>query len=291
MDRYVATELMQASLERHGIHLSLLVADTSLWANPAVHRRLLEQTGAVAETPDMRRARAGEKQGDVVDGVRLDSNTYANVAIKRALGLARQRLVGFEACHIWPLTCYDPRYHTAPANLVLIPRALAGLSDHDSEIQAALQYRAYELYEWWPDGLPQPQQPEFYPGSWREPFPDILQEGRRGRRSSAAGQRPMDLDAQEIETLSGRLVRWSTRPDSLVHKAIAVIVRSAAGVPRKRWAEEVGGLTGSANAYGATSQLFTRSSGYGRVLIERDGVVRINPALEDLANSLPWRTG
>jgi hypothetical protein len=291
MDGFIATELLQDSLERHGIHLSLLVADTSLWSNPAVHKRLLEQTGGVAESPDVRRARAGEKQGTVVDGIRLDSNTYANVTIKRALGLPRQQLVGFEACHIWPLTCYDQRYHTAPANLVLIPRALAGLSDHNSEIQAALQYRSYELYDWWPVDLARPEKPEFYPDCWRPPLPDIVQEGRRGRRSAAAGARSMELDDAEVEMLAGRLVRWSTRPDSLVHRAIAVVMSSSEGLSRSQWVEEVGRLTGSRNPYGATSALFSRASGYGRVLVERDGVVALNPALQNVAESLRWRTG
>jgi len=43
----------------------------------------------------------------------MDDNTYANVAIKRTLGVSRTDLLGFEACHIWPMTCYDERYHTA----------------------------------------------------------------------------------------------------------------------------------------------------------------------------------
>lgn len=292
MERIVASELLRESVERHQIHLSVLVADTGLWSNPAVHRRLLENTDAAAMSPGVRRARAGEQPGEVVDGIRLDSNTYANVAIKRALGLHRLQLEGFEACHIWPLTCYDPRYHTAPANLVLLPRALAGLSDHDLEIQAALQYRALELYEWWPDGFDRPTRPEYYPDCWREPLPDISKRRRAARRSGISSGADAILSDEEIEMLSGRLVRWSIKPHLLVHQALAILVEAGEGLPRKQWVERVTDLTGSANAYGATAQLFTRaSSGYGRVLVERDGLVRFNPALEILAKSLPWRTG
>lgn len=202
MGAFVASELLRESVERHGIHLSLLVADTGLWANPAVHQRLIADTGCAAFSPRVRRAKVGEEPGDVVEGVRLDNNTYANVAIKRALGLNRKHVEGFEACHIWPLTCYDTRYHTAPANIVLLPRALAGLSDHDHEIQAALQYRAAELYSWWPDGFEEPLRPSFYPDCWREPLPDIARRAKKAPRgthqsSSASGPLPITLEPED----------------------------------------------------------------------------------------------
>jgi len=169
--KYDASEMLLEAAKRHQIHLSVLVAETGLWAHPDVHARLLRDTGCAAMFPKSRRKRGrGETRGQILDdGIRLDDNTAANRAIKRALGLHRLAVVGFEACHIWPLTCYDPRFHTAIANLVLLPRALAGLSDHDLEIQASLQYRAYELYGWYPEGAAVPQRPAFYPSHWRAP--------------------------------------------------------------------------------------------------------------------------
>jgi hypothetical protein len=170
---YDGSEMLLEAANRHGIHLSILVAETGLWAHPDVHARILGTTRSAARHPNVRRVRVGdgEERGQVVNGVRLDDNTYANRAIKEAIGLPRSEVTGFETCHIWPKTCYDVRYHTAIANLVLLPRALAGLSDHDREIQAALQYRAYELYAWHPEGMPVPHRPEFYPSTWREPEP------------------------------------------------------------------------------------------------------------------------
>lgn len=171
---YDATAMLTEAAARHGIHLSVLVAETGLWANPAAHRRLVAENGTGTFFPHTRRCRAGrgERRGAVVEGVYLDDNSYANHTIKRAIGVPRERLVGFEACHIWPRTCYDARYHTTIANLVLLPRALAGLSDHDPEIRAALQYRAHELYDgWFPEGEARPVKPAFYPTCWREPFP------------------------------------------------------------------------------------------------------------------------
>src|SRR5437764_495509 len=128
---YDADMMLHEAMERHSIHLSLLVAETAIWASPEVHRILISENGTGSFFPNFRRFKAGrgEKRGTVIEGVHLDANTYANNAIKRATGVGRSAK-GFEACHIWPNLCYDERYHTAIANLVLISRALAGLSDH-----------------------------------------------------------------------------------------------------------------------------------------------------------------
>ena len=145
MHKYDASAMLLKSSTDHGIRLSTLVAETGLWAHPDVHAKLITASGSGAFFPDRRRYRPGqgEKAGQHVGALTLDNNSYANHAIKRALGVSRGNLVGFETCHIWPLTCYDERYHTTIANLVLLPRAIAGLTDHHIEVQTALQYRAY----------------------------------------------------------------------------------------------------------------------------------------------------
>jgi len=167
-----ASELLRAAALRHGVQLGVLVAETGLWANPEMHRRLLA-SGSAAVYPNRRRCRAGqgERRGQTVANIVLDDNSYANNAIKHALGIDRKDLIGFEACHIWPKTCYDERYHTAIANLVLLPRALAGFTDHSAEVKLALQYRAFELYRWHPEGQPPPVQPQDYPRNWLPPMP------------------------------------------------------------------------------------------------------------------------
>jgi len=112
---------------------------------------------------------------DDFEDVRLDDNTYANVALKRAIGNATT-FVGFETCHIWPLSCYDVRYHTLVPNLVLLPRAIAGLTDHDEHVQECLQYRAFELFGWYPGRESEdpakkpanpPARPDKYADNWR----------------------------------------------------------------------------------------------------------------------------
>ena len=153
-------EILREATTRRGIQLSELVADTGIWAHPEVHRRLVAENGTGAFFPNMRRYRVGtgERKGQVVGGERLDDNAYANHAIKQATGIRRECIVNFDACHIWRQSCYDSRCHTVIANLVLLPRPLAGLSDHDPEIQASLKYRSYELYGWHPVA-PKPTNP------------------------------------------------------------------------------------------------------------------------------------
>ena len=154
--------------------LLTLVAETSLWANPEVYKRLVTYGGSGAWHPNVRRFKKGEgeKKGFAKNGDRLDDNTYANHAIKRALvGTNRKLLSGFSVCHIWPKTCYDKKYHTNIANLVLMPQAIAGLSDFHTEIQLALQFHSYELYHWYPENDKQPIKPKFYPSKWLKPLP------------------------------------------------------------------------------------------------------------------------
>lgn len=170
--RFDAAVMMREAQEKHAIRLSVLVAETSLWANPAVHKKLVSLDPSGAFFPKVRRYRAGdgEKRGQIKDGIRLDDNSYANHALKRALGLDRAHAIGFEVCHIWPQSCYDHRYHTVVANLVLLPRPLAGLTDHDPDVRAALQFRSFELYGWHPAEVAAPTRPSHYPTNWRTPL-------------------------------------------------------------------------------------------------------------------------
>ncbi len=292
--KYVASEMLLEAANRHQIHLSILVAETGLWANAEVHRRIVRETGGAAMVPNCRRARTaqGEKRGQVIDGIRLDDNTYANVALKRALGLHRLQLEGFEVCHIWPRTCYDQRFHTAVANMVLLPRSLAGLSDHDAEIQASLQYRAYELYGWYPEGADVPAKPAFYPTNWREPEP--LPSGV-SRRSGEIGGEPNETDKSDLMSpeesalIIRRVQEWSRKPQLNVHRIIGIVNRSGDGVARDELIAEIGRATTTKNAYGAIASLLTsKGNAYGRVFEDVDGIIRLHPMIEDYVRSLRW---
>ena len=286
-----ASNLLLDAVERHKIHLSLLVADTGLWVNPEFHKRLVRDTGSVAVFPKVRRARIGqgERRGQIVDGVRLDDNSYANVAIKRAAGLGASAK-GFETCHIWPRKCYDERYHTAIANIVLLPRALAGLSDHDIEIQKALQYRAFELYDWYPEEMSQPVKPRFYPSEWREPQPDPEENVRSPRTVSALSKSASDKTTQEKRReLPDLIDRWSHKPDLNVHKIIALVVQSRGGISRDELVKKIANVTQSRNPSGAVASLLTNSgNAYGRIFADNDGIICFHPEVEALVRSHEW---
>lgn len=176
--------VLNEAVESLDIDLAALVAACAFWS-PA------DADATKPAYPHVRRARSGEKRGtETPDGLRLDDNTFANRVSKAALSHLG-KFEGFAVCHIWPQTCYDEGYHTMPANLVLLPRALAGLTDHHPAVEQCLQYRAWELYKWFPDGQPQPEKPANYPGNWREPASkptSVKPSGTRGRQSNHNGQ-------------------------------------------------------------------------------------------------------
>ena len=108
-----------------------------------------------------KRAGTGEKKGQVKDnGVKIDDNTYANRAIKLAvleglkhygLDTSDLKFDRYEACHIWPGSCQNEKYHTSVANLVLLPREIAGLTDHCKAVEDLLKYEAFRRFGFKPD--------------------------------------------------------------------------------------------------------------------------------------------
>jgi hypothetical protein len=264
---YDARELLQRACERRQIRFSDLVAETALWADPETHRRQL-RLGSAAVFPGIRRAKPGqgEKRG-VKNGQGLDDNSYANLAIKRALGIHRTKLIGFECCHIWPNTCYDARYHTVIANLVLLPRALAGLTDHDPQVQAALQYRSFELYRWHPEEWTAPERPAGSPDQWRDPELDPAAEPSVPSRPSG-GDEPVPLD---------RVHLWAMRPTSNVYRIVDIVNR-AGSLNRHQLIREIERLRISINAPGAVASLLTNAgNSYGRIFVEKAGLISIHP--------------
>ena len=118
------------------------------------------------------RATPQQKRREIIDGVTLDDNTFANTAIKMAVlkslekfgihGNEKQIFKGFEACHIWPKTCYDARYHTCVGNIALLPREIAGLTDHCQAVEDLLKYEAWRRFGFKPDEAAVPTRPNNY---------------------------------------------------------------------------------------------------------------------------------
>src|SRR5437867_891484 len=92
-----ADDLLEEVCRELGIDLAMLVAGACLWANPGVHRLLAATTEGIAWYPKTRRYRAGdgEKKGQSLGDVYLDDNTYANSAIKQAIGVRNKEIIGF----------------------------------------------------------------------------------------------------------------------------------------------------------------------------------------------------
>lgn len=161
-----------------GVSLAELVARCSIWSHPDIVREAMRHDRNAVWFPNCRRMKNGEIRRSIVSGIRLDDNSDANQAIKLAT-LGQCRILGFHACHVWPLTCYDPRYHTSIANLVLVPAALAGLTDFDDVVGGSLRRRAFELFGWHPEEEAAPDTPQGYPSEycWRpsSPSPAALQ--------------------------------------------------------------------------------------------------------------------
>ncbi len=185
-----ASELLESASRTLGIRLADLVALASVWISPEVYE-IVRPVGGVW-FPDRRRANLGlrvdgkpvEAVGQVIDGITLDSNNYANVAFKAAIGVDRREFAGFHICHIWPGTAYDPACYTNLANLVAIPAELSSLTDHHPHIVACLKFRSWELYRWKPAKEIAPVRPAEYPERWADPEP-VRETSRRaaGRRA------------------------------------------------------------------------------------------------------------
>ena len=174
-ERIDASAVVEEACRDLGYQLADLIALASIWVAPEVYE-ILRLSGGVWY-PDKRRANLGlrvdgkatEAVGQVIDGVTLDSNSFANTAFKMALGIDRRQFVGFHVCHIWRSTAYDPSCFSQVANLVGIPAELASLTDHHPHIVACLRYRAWELYGWKPAKEAAPERPTGYPLRWRAP--------------------------------------------------------------------------------------------------------------------------
>jgi hypothetical protein len=170
---YHGPTLLSEAMEKYQIDLGLLIAETALWAHPEVHKLLQSNKNlSGAFYPNVRRAKKSQKEarGGTFGGIIFDDNTYANTAIKKAIGVSKNNIKDFACCHIWRDTCYSEECHTVIANLVLLPASLASLTDHNKQIEDILKYRSYVLYKWLPKGVQRPKKPKNYPSYWRTPF-------------------------------------------------------------------------------------------------------------------------
>ena len=111
-----------------------------------------------------------------------DDNTCANGYLKRAIlaSITKDNLFlqscktkmfkDYEVCHVWDLPG-DRQYYASIANLVLVPRALAQLTDHNDAVKNLLRRRAYEFFDHFkPEGedVPDDNYYKEFKELWRE---------------------------------------------------------------------------------------------------------------------------
>ena len=120
---------------------------------------------------------ATEYRENASDMIVADDNTYANLYIKKAiiesfrlkygvgifLSSATKLFKDYEACHVWDKPT-DRRYYASIANLVLVPRALAQLTDHNDAVKKLLRYEVYQRFKFCPDeeNKPNVRPPKYY---------------------------------------------------------------------------------------------------------------------------------
>ena len=103
--------------------------------------------------------------------VMLDDNRAPAVAFEWAHGIRERPDV--QVNHVWQLS-RDVSAYTALPNLCLTPSFLAKLTDTDPTIRNLLRYRAYELFQYWPDATSPPTKPTDYARlTWAEPMPAV----------------------------------------------------------------------------------------------------------------------
>src|SRR6266850_2495596 len=114
-----------------------LVGRTSLWVDPDVAR---EVRVVFPKTARMRFGR--DRQGQIIDGIRLWTNTPAQEAIFSAMDTSRDSFAGATVCHIYPGSPSSPQHFTRLANLIVVPRSVAAFTEWDP-VLAALKRRAF----------------------------------------------------------------------------------------------------------------------------------------------------
>ena len=153
--------------------LGRLIAQTAIWVPKEMHDSC-KNGNCYAANSNVKRGKGKIRSGfdPRYPDVRLDSNCYPKSQMVSALkSVYKLTVKNYHLCHIWKDTCHDPRYHTCYANLVMLPSALASLTDYDDWVQDVLKYRAWELYGWHPEESSRPKKPKNYPKDWAYPIP------------------------------------------------------------------------------------------------------------------------
>jgi hypothetical protein len=98
---------------------------------------------------------------------------------------------GWQLCHIWDGKGHgDAKTYSNIANLVFLPKALAGLTEESMpSVKAMLKCRSQKLYKWAPHNNKKKEwvrEPEWYPKDsiWEDTIAEIRQKQPKGKRKT-----------------------------------------------------------------------------------------------------------
>lgn len=125
----------------------------------------------------------------------LDDNTTPRWAMLWCHGfLQTNHPKGWTFAHVWP-TVKDPDAYTHLANLVMMPEALASLSDKNGPLCRYLRYHAQTVYGWTPNGYADEVMPDGFESiAWTyfDPYPEP---------KTVVAERLLSLDNQRTRIL------------------------------------------------------------------------------------------
>lgn len=165
LDCYDSNKVNMTFLNEWGArYMQRIVARTAIW--PTADDFKACDNGVAY--PYHRRYKSGEKRNteeklvDEITGkeytVYIDDNQMPQRMMRGVLKDRYNRSYeGYHVCHIWPDTCHDRLCFTNYANVVLLPNALASLSDYGDDTIEILMRKSYEKFTWRPDKLECPK--------------------------------------------------------------------------------------------------------------------------------------
>jgi hypothetical protein len=141
-----------------------LVASNSMWVSKSVCTKI----GTVF--PQTIRTSKREDRGRVVNGLTLYDNHPAQDAFWAAIGSNGRHFENANVCHVYSERgVQDPQHFTRLANLLVLPKSLASLSDSDvGPVRDILRYRTYKLYGYRGPDRKRPPRPAYYPKVWAQ---------------------------------------------------------------------------------------------------------------------------
>ena len=201
-----------------------------------------------------------------------DGNAAINSKFKQLTSM--QKCKNYMVCHIYGGLSHNPEIFSSTANLVLLPKVLAGLSDHCGIIQDLLAHRAYQMFKWYPqsEGFFMPEyNKDFAQLPWKEQVPDE------------------EWKSDKPQNMEERLRRWAQIKDSIVYQVIEKVKEEKDGITRKDLINKLSDIASNPSVT-ISSLMSEKGNSYGKLLYESgaDKKIRICRDFQKTINEL-WK--